>query len=59
MNMRHALRLPLALALIAIGGIIGMLILDGAGDVASLILAALPLLVGGWALVRQRERIEP
>lgn len=50
-----ALRLPLLLALLAIAGIIGMLLLEGIGDAVSFVLALLPLVVGGW-LARKQAR---
>lgn len=55
MSAWHALRLPLLLALLATVGIIGMLLLDGVGDAASFILAALPLAVGGF-LAKKHSR---
>lgn len=51
----RALCLVLALALVAIGGIVGMLLADGAWDRAYFAMTALPLLVGagcGWRMRR-------
>jgi xanthosine utilization system XapX-like protein len=55
MNPLHSLRLPLILAVIAMVGIVGMLLFDGVGNAASLVLAAVPLFVGWWAWWSQRE----
>jgi hypothetical protein len=50
-NIVRTLRLPLALAVLAIAGIIGMLMFDGMGDVAAFVLASTPLITGVGALV--------
>jgi len=43
-----------ALAVLAIAGIIGMLVFDGAGDIAAFLLAFAPVIVGVGALVWRR-----
>lgn len=48
MNGRKALWLVVLLALIGIAGIVGMLLVGGIWDSALLLLAATPLLLGGW-----------
>jgi hypothetical protein len=50
-----SLRLMLVLALASIAGIIGMLLFEGVGDALCLVLAALPLVVGGM-LMRKPAR---
>jgi hypothetical protein len=50
----RTLRPALALAVLAIAGIIGMLVFDGVGDVAAFLLASVPLIVGVGALVWRR-----
>ena len=50
----RTLRLPLMLAVTAMLGIVGMLLLEGLGNAASFTLAALPLAVGSWAWLSRR-----
>jgi len=45
----------LLLALVSAAGIVGMLLADGLGDVFFFLLAALPLLAGGWSLYAVRR----
>lgn len=54
----RALCLVLALALVAIGGIVGMLLAEGAWDRLCFAMTALPLLVGAgccWRMRRSRS----
>ncbi len=44
------------MALVAIGGIVGMLLAEGAWDWLFLTLASLPLLIGGSALAARKLR---
>jgi len=48
MKGRHTLKGVVALALVGAGGIIGLLLTEGALDWLLLVLAALPLIVGFW-----------
>ena len=45
---RHPVVPVVVLASVSIAGLVGMLVVDGALDSAFLLLAAVPLLVGGW-----------
>lgn len=55
MNTWRALRLPLLMALLAVVGIVGMLLLEGVGDAVSFVMALLPLIVGA-AVARKHAR---
>jgi hypothetical protein len=55
MNLLRSLYLPLALAVIAIVGIVAMLLLTGRGDAVAFLLAMLPLAVGGGVAAYQRN----
>lgn len=48
MSARRRLLRVTQLALLAAAGIIGMLLADGVWDAVCFVLAALPLLIGGW-----------
>ncbi len=52
---RRTMRLVVALALLAMAGIIGMLLVESAWDWLFLALAALPLGVGAWCWRTQRR----
>jgi hypothetical protein len=45
----------LTLAISAMLGIVGMLVLDGIGSVAAFVFAAMPLLAGVWGYASQRS----
>ena len=55
MSAFRTLRLPIALAVVATTGMVGMLVFDGLGDVVAFFLAALPLIVGAEAWRRGRR----
>ena len=55
MKGRHALKIVLALALASAGGIIGLLLANGAADWGLMALAALPLVVGLWCVRAQNK----
>lgn len=52
---QKTLRLVLVMALLSIAGIIGMLLVDSGWDWAFFALTALPLAVGGWRYVVERD----
>ncbi|PWK82722.1 hypothetical protein [Fulvimonas soli] len=48
MSRLGALPRTLLLALLGVAGIVGMLLADGVGDAVFFLLAAAPLVAGGW-----------
>lgn len=55
MKARRTLLRISALALLSAAGIVGMLLADGVWDALFFMLAALPLLVGGWRAAALRN----
>ena len=53
--MNKTLRLVLVLALLSVAGIVGMLLTDSGWDWAFFALTGLPLAVGGWRYVAERD----
>ncbi len=58
MKGRRTMRLVLTLALLSVGGLIGMLVATNDWDLAYFLLSALPIVVGGWCawLMRGKTR---
>lgn len=56
MTRRGAVPLVVGLAVLAVAGIVAMLLVDGVADGAGFALAALPLVVGGWAAWSRRRQ---
>jgi len=50
----RGVKLLVVLALLSAGGIVAMLLVDGPWDAALLLLAALPLAIGGWRVFALR-----